>query len=100
MNSLAQHLDWIALVVGAVGSLLWAHNGRSAKYAAVWWLGSSLLWIAFAWLHGMTALGLRDLLGVGIALYGSYRWLQPRRPARKPASVLGGPLRGGSAQGG
>jgi hypothetical protein len=96
MNSLAHHLDWIALAVGAVGSLLWAHNGRSAKYAAVWWLVSSLLWIAFAWLHGLPALGIRDLLGVGVALYGSYRWLQPRRPT--PTSAAGGaPLQNGTA---
>jgi hypothetical protein len=81
MNSLAQHLDWLALVVGAVGSLLWAHNGPSARYAAVWWLCSSLLWVAFAWLQGLAALGIRDLLGVAITLYGSYRWLQPRPPA-------------------
>ena len=97
MNSLASHLDWIALVVGAVGSLLWAHNGRAAKYAAVWWLGSSLLWIAFAWLHGLPALGIRDLLGVVIALYGSYRWLQPRST---PSGGGGAPGRGGSPQGG
>jgi nicotinamide riboside transporter PnuC len=81
MAALAHHLDWIALVVGAVGSLLWAHNGRSAKYASLWWLLSSLLWIVFAWTHGLAALGVRDLLGVGVTLYGCYRWL----PARKPA---------------
>jgi len=81
MHTLANHLDWIALLVGAVGSLLWAHNGRSAKYASVWWLVSSLLWVAFAWARGLPALGLRDLVGVSVTLYGCYRWLQPRKGA-------------------
>jgi hypothetical protein len=41
-------------------------------------------------------LGIRDLLGVGVALYGSYRWLQPRRPT--PTSAAGGaPLQNGTA---
>jgi nicotinamide riboside transporter PnuC len=81
MQILANHLDWLALVLGAIGSVLWAHNGRRAKYASVWWLVSSLLWIVFAWLNGLPALGLRDVLGVSVALYGCYRWLQPRKRA-------------------
>jgi hypothetical protein len=82
MEVLADHLDWIALGVGAVGSLLWAHNGRSARYAAVWWLVSSLMWVVFAWHSGLPALGARDVLGVGSTLYGSYRWLQGPKPVR------------------
>jgi hypothetical protein len=80
MNPLVNHLDWMALLVGAIGSFLWAHNGPSAKYASVWWLCSSVLWIVFAWLHGLAALGARDFLGVCVTLYGCYRWLQPRKP--------------------
>lgn len=78
MAVLIDHLDWIALVVGAVGSFLWAHNGRCAKYASLWWLGASLLWIAFASTRGLPALGMRDLLGVATTLYGCWRWLLPR----------------------
>ena len=81
MNAFTNHLDWLALLVGAVGSFLWAHNGRSAKYASVWWLFSSLGWVMFAWLNGLPALGVRDALGVGSTLYGCYRWLQPRKEA-------------------
>jgi hypothetical protein len=77
MAAVIVHLDWLALLVGAVGSFLWAHNGPSAKYASVWWLFSSLLWVVFAWLNGLAALGVRDVLGVGLTLYGCYRWLQP-----------------------
>ena len=78
-SALVVHLDWLALLVGAVGSFLWAHNGASAKYASVWWLVSSLLWVVFAWINGLAALGLRDVLGVGLTLYGCYRWLHPRK---------------------
>lgn len=83
LHTLANQLDWLALLVGAVGSVLWAHNGRLARYAAVWWLVSSVLWVVFAWLNGLPALGVRDVVGVSVALYGCYRWLQPRkRPVR------------------
>jgi hypothetical protein len=80
MTELANHLDWIALAVGAVGSFTWAHNGRSAKYASVWWFFSSLLWVMFAWVKGLPALGMRDALGLSTTLYGCYRWLPSRRP--------------------
>ena len=80
MIELTNHLDWIALVVGAVGSFTWAHNGRSAKYASVWWFFSSLLWVMFAWVKGLPALGMRDALGLSTTLYGCYRWL-PVRPS-------------------
>ncbi len=79
---LANYIDWLALVVGALGSLLWAHNGPAAKYASVCWLFSSLLWVAFAWRSGLPPLGARDLRGVAVTLYGCYRWLQPRQPVR------------------
>ena len=92
MDKLANHLDWMALVVGAVGSLLWAHNGRSARYASVWWLSSSLLWVAYAWLHGLPALGMRDTLGVGTTLYGCYRWLQPRQSGSQQAPAPAAPV--------
>ena len=83
MIALTHHLDWMALLVGAVGSFLWAHNGRGAKYASVWWLVSSLMWVVFAWLQGLPALGARDALGVSSTLYGCFRWLQP--PAGRSA---------------
>jgi hypothetical protein len=73
------HLDWTALVVGAIGSLLWAHNGPNARYASVFWLLSSLLWMVFAWVSGLPALGVRDMVGFGTTLYGCFRWMQPGR---------------------
>lgn len=87
MNFLAVHLDWVALAIGAVGSFLWAHNGEWSKHASVWWLASSVLWIVFAWLNGMPALGVRDVLGIAAAVYGCYRW---RRPRGVVASVAAG----------
>lgn len=86
-----QHLDWIALALGAIGSLLWAHNGPRAKYAALWWLASSLLWIAFAWAKGLPALGMRDVIGVSTTLYGCWRWMRPAkapRPRLREASAV------------
>lgn len=79
MQNLLQYLDWPALVVGTIGTILWAHNGRGAKYAAVWWLVSSLLWMLFAYGKGLPALGTRDLISVVLYLYGGYRWLFPKK---------------------
>lgn len=69
------HLDWVALIVGTIGTILWAHNGKSAKYACVFWLFSSLIWMAFAYFKGLPALGIRDLISVALYVYGGYRWL-------------------------
>lgn len=86
LTFLVNHLDWMAMVVGAVGTLLWAHNGRSARWAAAWWLTSSLLWLSFAWAKGLPALGARDLLSTTLYLYGGWRWLMKPRPAAVAAA--------------
>lgn len=86
MNLLLSYLDWLALSMGTIGTILWAHNGRGAKYAAGWWLASSLLWMAFAYLKGLPALGTRDLLSVLLYLYGGYRWLL-RKPEKSSGST-------------
>lgn len=78
MTNLLAYLDWLALLVGTIGTVLWAHNGKLAKYAAVWWLVSSVLWMLFAYLKGLPALASRDLISVLLYLYGGYRWLKPR----------------------
>lgn len=71
------NLDSIGLVVGTLGTIFWAHNGKMAKYAAVLWFFSSVLWILFAWKNHLTALGARDAISVSLYLYGGYRWLRP-----------------------
>ena len=81
MTNFLLYLDWVALAVGTVGTILWAQNGRWAKSAAVWWLGSSLLWMVFAWLKGLPALGARDCISVGLYVYGGWRWM--RKPEVK-----------------
>lgn len=83
------NMDWMALAVQTVGTVLWAHNGRGARYAAVWWLLSSLLWIYFAYANGLTALGARDLISVALYLYGGYRWLVEKSNRELPNGVVG-----------
>lgn len=72
-------LDWLALVLGTVGTIAWAHNGKGARYAACWWLASSVCWMVYAYLNGLPALGLRDSISIALYLYGGYRWLRPRK---------------------
>lgn len=71
---MTEYLDWAALLVGTIGTVLWAHNGPQARWAASWWLASSALWAAFAWTEGMPALGIRDAISVGLYVYGAWRW--------------------------
>lgn len=87
MDISALHLDWIALALGTVGTVLWAHAGKQARWAAVWWLASSVVWIAYAYAMGLPALGLRDCLSVVLYLYGAWRWLMARRHDDSSASA-------------
>jgi hypothetical protein len=80
MDFIIANLDWIALAIGTVGSFLWAQNGESAKYASLWWLCSSLLWIAVSYVKGLPAVGARDMIGVSMNLYGGWRWLAHPKP--------------------
>lgn len=82
LSLIAAHLDWLALFIGTIGTVLWAHNGRWAKYAAVYWLASSVVWMAFAWLQGLPALGVRDAISTALYVYGGWRWL--RKPQKSP----------------
>ncbi len=79
MPSFADCLQWLAFAVGTIGSLLWAHNGTWSKYAAAFWLAASVLWVWYAQLSGVPALAARDLVGIGIALWGVWRWIAPAR---------------------
>ena len=83
MDAITPYLDWLALAVGTVGTVLWTHNGRLAKYAAVWWLASSVLWVIYSWLKGLPALGARDFISVGLYLYGGWRWMRPKPEPQK-----------------
>lgn len=75
MNFESLSFDWIALIIGTIGTVLWAHNGNLSKYAAVLWFFSSIFWIAYAYFESQTALGFRDFISVLLYLYGAYRWL-------------------------
>ena len=81
-----QYLDWAALAVGTIGTILWAHNGAWAKHAAVWWLASSCLWAWFAYANGLPALGIRDAISILLSVYGAWRWRSSTPPPPAPAT--------------
>ena len=66
--SFTAKLDRLALCVGRAETILWAHNGKSARCAEVWWLTSFLQGVAFACISGFKAVGLRDAQSVGLYL--------------------------------
>ena len=68
------NFDWMALLIGAVGTILWAHNGKLSKYAALLWFFSSIFWVVYAYFESKAALGARDFISVLLYLYGAYRW--------------------------
>lgn len=65
-------LEWSAFAVGTVGTILWARGFKwNGKPVEGWfWLVSALLWIWFALINNHGGLAARDLLGVGLYLYG------------------------------
>ena len=75
------YMDWIALLIGTIGTALWAHNGKSARLAAPLWLASSLIWMVYAYINGLSALGARDFISVSLYGYGIWRWCFPRKKA-------------------
>jgi hypothetical protein len=75
VTSFPDLIQWLAFGIGAFGSLLWAHNGRWSKYAGLFWLAGSLLWIWFAHLSGMPGLAARDAIAVLTTAWGTWRWL-------------------------
>ena len=79
MPPLPELIQWLAFSLGTTGSLLWAHNGPWSKYAGVFWLGASLLWICFARLSGMPGLVARDMVGLGVTVWGIWRGMAVTR---------------------
>lgn len=80
MSSLISlNLDWVALCIGTLGTVLWAHNGKSASYAGVLWFVSAMIWIAYAYLNRLPALGSRDIINVLLYIYGAYRGLSKKK---------------------
>lgn len=79
MPSFADSLQWLAFAVGTIGSLLWAHNGVWSKYAAAFWLAASVLWVWYARLSGVPGLAARDLVGIGTAVWGAWRWMSSEK---------------------
>lgn len=73
--SFADCIQWLAFGLGSVGSVLWAHNGAGARYAAAFWLAASLLWLCFAKLSGLPGLAARDAISLATGLWGVWRWL-------------------------
>ena len=98
-----QYLDWIAFATGIVGTALWAHKGAWAKWASVWWLVSSIAWLAFAWQQDLLALVLEMILTCALVGYGVWNWMVRGGSVETPLPVAEstrssrGPGRGGQA---
>lgn len=90
-------LEWSAFGIGTIGTVLWARgfkwNGRPVE--GWFWLASALLWIWFAISHSHEGLAARDMLGVGLYLYGIVRATRPESavadvPHAKMCQTCGG----------
>ncbi|MBK4735888.1 hypothetical protein [Noviherbaspirillum pedocola] len=86
---MGNYFDTGALLFGFVGSTLWAQNGRFVRYVSIFWMVSSMLWIAYALSAHLPAVGLNHVVNLGLNLYGCRKWLgnpQARR-IEPPASA-------------
>ena len=71
-----EHLDSVAPVIGTMGSILWAQNGRYAKYTALFWLLSAVAWLIFAIHAKNVSLAACQVFNVCLVLYGCRNWLK------------------------
>ena len=71
-----EHLDSVAPIVGTMGSILWAQNGRYAKYTALFWLLSAAAWLTFAIHTKNVSLAACQVFNVCLVLYGCRTWLK------------------------
>ncbi len=78
LNLIISKLDWLALIIGTIGTILWSHNGKSAKYAAVLWFISSIIWVIYAYLNNLPTLGMRDAISISLYIYGMIKWMKPK----------------------
>jgi hypothetical protein len=72
------HLDTVGLIVGTAGSFLWAQNGKYMRYCVVFWVVSSLLWLAFAIDRSMPTLFLSNCINLAIHAYSARAWFAAR----------------------
>lgn len=75
---LIDHLDTVGLIVGTAGSFLWAQNGKYMCYCVVFWVVSSLLWLAFAIDRSMPTLFLSNCINLAIHAYSVRAWFAAR----------------------
>ncbi len=73
---IVDHLDSVAPVIGTMGSILWAQNGRYAKYTAVFWFSSAVTWLIFAVYAKNISLAACQIFNVCLVLYGCRSWLK------------------------
>jgi hypothetical protein len=73
---LVEHFDSVAPVLSTMGSILWAHNGRFAKYTGLFWLLASLVWLVFAIYTKNLTLGGCQVFNILLTLYGCRDWLK------------------------
>lgn len=93
---LAEHLDTGALLLGLVGSVLWAQNGRFVKYVSLFWMVSSVLWIMYASAAHLPAVALNHVANLCLNLYGCKRWLGTGKPREKKPAMPTAPQQNGS----
>lgn len=73
---ITDHLDSVAPIIGTIGSILWAQNGRYAKYTAIFWLVSATSWLIFAIHTKNVSLATCQVFNVALMLYGCRTWIK------------------------
>lgn len=66
-------LEYSALTIGTIGTLLWA-LGKNQFLVSILWMVSALLWIAFSLLHQHYGLTIRDVIGVTLYSVGIHTY--------------------------
>ena len=82
MLNLSNILEYSALIIGTLGTILWA-MGKSQILVSILWLVSALIWIGFSLLNGHDGLAIRDVFGVLMYSIGIRTYLKQNQEFKK-----------------
>lgn len=68
-------IEWIAVIVGMCGNLLWSTNSKYSKWSAPLWFIGSLLWIWFAIYNKHAGLATSNVVSASVYFFGIWRWI-------------------------
>jgi len=68
-------LEWSAVIMGTIGTIIWASKSKYSKYCGIIWIVGSFLWVIFALRNKHFGLAINNLVYILLYSYGIYKWV-------------------------